>query len=471
MRFRRAPQETPVRFGTSGVRGILGEDFSFARARALARAVAETLPPGSSSRIIVVHDTRFLGERLAREAAAVVAGAGLRPWVAGGPTPTPVACHAVRHHRAAAGLLFTASHNPPEYQGLKLVGPEGRAAPRSWTARVERRVAQLLGRGTPMPIGPGLRHKDFVTPYLTALGARLDPAPRRGASRRLVLDLMHGTAAGTLDRLVREVGWRPTLLHAEPDPCFGGMAPDPTPERLVALGREVRRRRALVGLATDGDGDRWALVDEKGRRLAESDALALLVDHLGARGDLGRGLALSIATGSLPARVARAHGASVTQLPIGFAALGAALAERRADVAGDESGGFAWSPLARDKDGILAAGLLLERLAGDRRPLSEQLRTLRRAHGGGRSGRSAIPMGPRRRARLDALTRHPPRRFDGARVIDVDRQDGLRCRLDDGGFVMWRASGTEPAVRVYAEAPNPRALRRRLALGAARIGG
>jgi phosphomannomutase len=459
-----------IRFGTSGWRGVLGEDFTFAGARAVAAALARELgAPAARPRVLVAHDTRFLGERFASEAAAVLAGAGARPLLLAGPTPTPAANHALRARRAAAALVFTASHNPPAYQGLKLLLPWGGTAPDPVSRRIAARAERTLARGEPRrgPV-PERRH-DAIAPYLDALAARLGPAPR-GRRLRVLYDALHGSGAGVLDRALAARGCAVELLHGARDPGFGGAAPDPTPARLAELARRVRRARGLrLGLATDGDADRLAAVDANGAILSETELLALLVDHLARSGRLTRGVAISVATGSLVERVARHYGLPCARHPIGFKHLTAALAAGTADVAGEESRGFAWAPFARDKDAVLAGCLLAELVAETQAPLAARLRELARRHGAPACGRVSLPAGPRVRAALAALPRRLPERFDGARVRAHDGRDGTRLELEDG-FVLWRGSGTEPLVRVYAEAPTPRALARRLAAAAARLG-
>jgi len=462
--------EAGIHFGTSGWRGVLGEGFHFPGARALAAAVARLAgAPARRPRILVAHDTRFLGERFAEEAAAVLAGAGARPIVCGSAVPTPVVNHALRRRRAAAALVFTASHNPPAYQGLKLLLPWGGAAPDAVSARVSADAERVLRRGEP-PRGPVPAARfDPLPGYLRELSLRLGPPPP-GPRLRVVYDALHGCGAGVLDRALLSRGASVELLRGDPDPRFGGIAPDPTPARLAALARRVRGLRGpRLGLATDGDADRLAAVDADGRILSETELLALLVDHLARNGRVTRGVAISVATGSLVERVAHHYGLGVVKRAIGFKHLTEALASGEADVAGEESRGFAWAPFARDKDAILAGCLLAEIVTTTRAPLARRLQELAARHGAPACARLSLPAGERARAALARLARQAPRRFDGARVLSAERFDGVRLGLEDG-FVLWRASGTEPLLRVYAEAPTRRALRRRLAAAAARIG-
>lgn len=461
----------PIRFGTSGWRGILADEITLPRVRAAARAVATWLGAGPARpQVIVAHDTRFLGEHLARTAAGVLAAAGARALLARGAVPTPVAAHAVRRRRAAAGLVFTASHNQPEYQGMKVVASWGGAATPEQTRELERLAAIALAGPRPPQVPVPGAGVDLVTPYLEWVLDFVDRRPFRACRPAVAYDALHGAGAGVLDEALRRLGVPVQVLRAAPDPRFGGGAPDPVTTRLAELRRLVRTRSGpRLGLATDGDADRFAVIDADGRPLSEAEALALLVDHLARTGRIRRGVAVSVATGSLVECVAADHGLPVQRFPIGFKHLSRALRDGEADVAGEESGGFALDAAGRDKDGILAGCLLTELAATLRAPLRVRLRELERRHGRRRCGRAAVSSSERVTERLARLLARPPARLDGARVRSVERVDGLRLGLDDG-FVMWRASGTEPVTRVYAEAPGTRALARRLAVGCRLLG-
>jgi len=455
----------PIRFGTSGWRGVLGEDFTFERMRAVVAAagdrIAEAWP---RARVLVGHDRRFLGARLAETAVRVLAGRGLRPVPVRGAVPTPVLASGIRRARAAAGLIFTASHNPPEYQGLKLFGPSGAGWDQVETAALERAAARWLRSGPPPERTVAAKSAELVSPYLDALLSLLDLDVLRDSRLHVVYDAMHGVGAGVVDEALRRAGVRVDVLRSAPDPSFGGAAPDPLPERLTALRRAVRLSTHGLGLASDGDADRFAVVDADGSVLSEMESLALLVDHLAGAGRVRRGIAVSCATGGLVERVARDHGLSVSFHPLGFKHLSAALLAGEADVAGEESGGFAFAPFAYDKDGILAACLVAELAASGREPLRRQLRALEKRLGASSSGRTAVPADAVALAGLAQLVTHPPDRVGTRRVREVFRSDGLRLGLDDG-FLMLRASGTEPLVRVYAEAPTRALLAKRLAYG------
>lgn len=461
----------PIRFGTGGWRGVLAEEVTFPRLDALVEGVARWLHEeqrGGRARVLVAHDTRFLGATLAARAHARLEAAGHAPIRAASPVPTPLVAHAVRRGDADAALVVTASHNPPEYQGVKVIAGWGGSVGDAQARRIEAHARRALARGAvPAPHAATGAGFDLVAPYLAHLRGWLGREARRRARPAIVYDALHGTGAGVCEHALRELGARVEGLRGEHSARFGGAAPDPTPERLDALVARVRARRGrALGLATDGDGDRYAVVDADGAPLSECEALALLVDRLARTGRLPRGVALSSATGSLVARVAEGHGLRVTRHPIGFKHLARALADGRADAAGDESGGFAVDAVGRHKDGILACVLFAEMAADEGLPLRARLRTLARRHGASAWARVALRADPRARTRLAQLAASPPARVGGARVRSVARDEGLRLAFADG-FLMLRGSGTEPVLRLYGEAPDRERLARRLAAGRA----
>lgn len=456
-----------IRFGAGGWRGPLAGEITLERVDAVAAALAALLRErAAAGPVLLAHDRRFLGPRLVATAAARLEAEGVRVLRAEGALPTPVVAFAARRRRVAAGLVFTASHNPPEDHGLKVFAGDGAGLEREATRRLEALALRALASAR-APLAPGDRGRrvSLAEPYLAALARAVDRKAFRRARLPLVFDALHGAAAGFLDEALRRAGARVLTLHGDADPDFGGAAPDPTPARLAALRSETRRASRsgapALGLATDGDGDRLAAVDADGRVLREHELLALLVDHAARSGRIRRGLALSAATGSFVARVAAWHGLPVIHGGMGFRGLVAAIEEGSADAAGDESGGFCLGHFSRDKDGILAGALLAEHAAVSRRPLRARLRALERAVGASAWRRESVPADPARVAALDALRSDPPTRIGGAALHEASAADGLRLVFDDG-FALLRASSTEPRIRLYVEAASEPRLERRV---------
>lgn len=470
-----------IRFGTSGWRGVLTEEVTLPRVRGFVRGLAGWLreagphggrpPGGRPTRILVAHDTRFLGRELAALACRELEAAGHVPVLACSPVPTPVVASGVRHGGADAAIVFTASHNPAEYQGAKVIASGGGSVTDDQARHIEAQIRRAARAPITATRARATRSAeaaiDLVGPYLSRLTAWVDGDAFRRDPPNVVYDALHGTGSGVTDRALRGLGVPVELRRGERSPRFGGGTPDPTATRLTGLVARVRAHRGrALGLANDGDADRYAVVDCDGTLLTETEALALLLDRLARTGRVGRGVAISIATGSLVERVAADYGLPVTRFPIGFKHLANALETGVADVAGEESGGFAVDAMARDKDGILACVLFAEMVAAERAPLAKRLRELLRRHGPSACGRTALSADAGALERMARLSEAPPDRVGDAVIREVERLDGLRLNLADG-FLMLRASGTEPLIRIYAEARDRRALARRLAAGRA----
>ena len=276
----------PIKFGTSGWRARMADTYTFANVRRLTRAIADHLKEtGEAAQGVVVgYDTRFLSEDFAAAAAGTLAQAGVRSRLAVAAVPTPTVAHAVLHHRAAAGITITASHNPAPDNGLKLSGSTGGPALPEVTRAVEARVAGLADPGG-MPIAEArakglVEPADFAPAYLDQCRRLVDLEGLRRARLRVVVDVMYGPARGYLDRLLEEAGCEVTLLHGARDVTFGGHPPEPAEEHLGELIGAVRERQAHLGLATDGDADRFGVVDRDGTVLAPNPILALVLRHL-----------------------------------------------------------------------------------------------------------------------------------------------------------------------------------------------
>ncbi len=457
-----------IHFGTNGWRGVLGEEVTFPRLRVLTRSIAHWIRKEKcGERVLIGWDGRFASRAMAELAGQILQDEGLRPVLTSACTPTPAVTQALAHGRYAAGLVLTASHNPPAYHGLKVFGASGAAITDSQARRIEAIAARRMGDDAPPRTTRLPPPRDLGESYLDALAELLDHAALRRSRATLVFDAMHGAAAGYLDRLMQRLGVPVEALRTALDPTFGGASPDPVPEQLTALVARMRSQSGLaLGIANDGDGDRIGVVDGQGRVLSETQVMALLVDHLAACGRIERGVALGAATGTLVEKVARDHGLSVERHPIGFKYLSAAILAGRADVAGEESGGFAFAPMGPDKDGILAGALLVELVAQSGEALETHVERLEARFGRSACGRVALARSDARDRALEKLASDPPARIGRCALLRVDERCGLRFDLADGGFLMVRRSGTEPMVRIYAEAGNVQQLEQRLRDGA-----
>jgi phosphomannomutase len=467
-----------VRFGTDGWRGVIAEDFTFANVERVAQAVADywadTAGPGTRA-AVVGYDRRFLSEEFAARVAEVLAGNDFAVWLTPVPTPTPAVSLAVRQLGAAGGVMITASHNPPRFNGLKLKAADGGAADTEMCRAVEARLDQRPVRRRPLDRAAraGLvRRRDLRPAHYRAVRRLVDFAAVAGARLRVAHDAMFGVGAGCFEALLAGTTCRVITLRGEHDPLFGGIRPEPIPEFYGPTAAWLRAHRHDVCLVNDGDADRLGGLDERGRPLTTHQILALvlwhLVTHRGARGTVVK----SLNTTSLVDRIAAAHGLPVRVTGVGFKQISAALRQPGVLVGLEESGSLGLPAHLPERDGLAAGLLLLELLAVTRRPLSAVLRGLEREFGPHRYARRDVPLPPAEAAAaVERIRRAPPARLLGRPVAEVLDFDGVKCVTREGAWLMWRASGTEPVLRIYAEAASSADAARLIGAGLRRLRG
>lgn len=466
---------TAVRFGTDGWRGVIADDFTFANVARVARATAEVwaASTGRARRVVIGYDRRFLSAEFAAAAAEVFAGNGFEVWLTPVPTPTPAVSLAVRDLRAAGGLVITASHNPPQFNGLKLKAADGGAADAELCRAVEARLDQSPVRRPPPDRAPGagqVRRRDLRPAHYRAVRRLVDFPLVAGSRLRVAHDAMFGVGAGCFEALLAGTTCRVTTLRAGHDPLFGGIRPEPIPEFYGPTAAWLRAHPHDVCLVSDGDADRLGGLDERGRPLTTHQILALLLWHLVTHRGLRGTVVKSLNTTALVDRIAAAHGLPVRVTGVGFKHISAALRQPGVLVGLEESGSLGWPAHLPERDGLAAGMLLLELLAVTRRPLSALLRELEREFGPHRYLRRDVPLSPAEAAAAVArIRRAPPARLLGRAVVEVLDLDGVKCVTRDGAWLMWRASGTEPVLRIYAEAATQAGAERLIAAGLRRL--
>ncbi|MEN9879136.1 MAG: hypothetical protein RLZZ158_2175 [Cyanobacteriota bacterium] len=458
-------EPAPIAFGTDGWRGILGVDITVERllpvAAAAARELAHAAPAGLDSRTVVIgYDRRFLAPELAAAIAAAVRGVGLEPLLAQEPLPTPAISWVVVERQALGGLVITASHNPPEWLGLKIKGHFGGSVEGDFTKRVEQRLA---AGGISVP-EPGETHCfDGWSEYLSGLRSQLDCAALRTGLQQLglqvIVDPMHGSAAGGLPALL---GDSVREIRSNRDPLFGGNPPEPLAPYLEQLIAEVQAAAAAgkpaVGIVFDGDGDRIAAIDERGRYCSTQLLMPLLIDHLARARQLPGAVVKTVSGSDLMRLVAEDLGREVLEKPVGFKYIASEMLSGEVLVGGEESGGVGFGMHLPERDALFAALLLLEALVEGGQPLGARLDALQ-ARCGGASHYDRLDLRLRdmaSRSRLEQLLQDaPPQEVAGVAVQELIRTDGLKLRLGPSHWLMLRFSGTEPLLRLYCEGPNP----------------
>ena len=449
---------TRIRFGTSGWRAVLADEFTFGNARRVVTAIARVLARDgrSGQPLLVGYDTRFLADRFASEAARILRREGFPAEMAARPVPTPVLAFEIRRRGAAGALNFTASHNPPQYLGIKFSTSDGAPALPEVTRRVEEEIGGLAEPAAPEP--EKVPAFDPVSPYLADLEKKVRLGEVGRGAPHFCLDFRFGTSAGFLDAYLGKSGARLELLNARPDPLFGGESPQCGEKELVRLGAEVRRNGSRLGLSCDGDADRFGVCDEKGRYASPNRLLSLLLfDLLGRKGRRG-GVARSVATTHALDAIAEKFGVPLSETPVGFKYIGEKLIAGEIIFGAEESAGLTVEGHVPEKDGILADLLVCEMVGATGKTLDGLTADLETQIGPFHSRRLDLALEPGARESLKARRATPPAAFAGRRVASVNLVDGLKLLLDDGSWILVRESGTEPVARVYVEARSEKDL-------------
>jgi phosphomannomutase len=402
---------------------------------------------------VVGFDTRFGSAAVAELAADILAANGWPVLLATGPVPTPLVSFGVVARGAAGGVVVTASHNPARFNGIKLKAPFGGSISPAFTKAVE----ALLGRTPPRRATAADRTRiqpvDLVPAYVERLRSRVLADHRPPRPLRIVADALHGASDGLLRALVPAAWGEVRLLHARPDPLFGGLHPEPIPPHLDELSAEVRRTGADLGVAMDGDGDRLGVIAPDGRWITPHAVLALLARHLvqarGWRGEVVKGFAVGVQVD----RICERYGLPLHVTPIGFKHIATLMESRDILIGGEESGGIGFRDHLPERDGLLSALFVLEAVVASGTSLDRLVTSLEAEAGAAVYRRRDYTLPPDLGRRLVArLDQAPPERLGGRAVGRIESLDGRKLWLDGGAWVLVRASGTEPLLRVYIEA-------------------
>ena len=444
-----------VRFGTSGWRGIIGRELTFRRVRIVVQAILETLREEQDpvERIVIGFDTRMLSEKFAATTAQLVAANGIAAELTPRDVPSPVVACMVIERKAAAGITFTGSHNPPEYNGLKIYTADGILAPQEFTDRVEGRFDQLEQDYDDifLPRPDLIGEHDPKPAYLERLQGLIDWDAIRSSGVKLVVDPLFGSAREYLDHILLENEVEVDVIHNTRDPYFGGYAPDCTSENLSRLRDVMRRTGADLGLSTDGDGDRFGILDHGARMAGSSTALAVILDYLARRRNLKGGVGYTVATSGLINAVASHHKLELVETAVGFKNFGPLLVDGTLEYAGEESAGLAWSRHLPERDGVLACLLAAEMVAVEGKGLAELSNELAGRVGTFSFRRTQIPLTDRTREIYEKRLNQSWTEVNGFKVTDVDRRDGLKLIFEGGSWILVRIAGTEPKIRLYVE--------------------
>ena len=450
---------TAIKFGTSGWRAIVAEEFTVANIRLAVGGIAayvKTLPP--PHRVLVGRDPRFLGESFVAEAARVLAAAGVTPIVIPEAAPTPAIAHAVRTLKTSGAINFTASHNPPEYNGIKYSTPDGAPALPEATKQIEAAAEKLgssaISHPKPEPSAGEFETVDVKLSFLKRLTELVDLKAIAKSGIKIVYDPFWGAGRGYPSDLLREYGVTVETVHDYRDVLFGGHAPEPSDELLGDTKKKMKEIGAALAIATDGDADRFGIVDSDGTFIQPNYVIALLFDYLVETRGWRNGVAKSVATTNLINALADHHKVELYETPVGFKYIGELIIQDKIAIGGEESAGLTIRGHVPEKDGIIAGLLIAEMVATRGTSIGEQLKALFAKVGSFYPVRENFHLTAEQKAAFTEKLKADPSELGGRKVVRVVRTDGLKLVLDDGSWVCYRLSGTEPVVRAYTEARN-----------------
>lgn len=456
---------SPIKFGTSGWRGVIADEFTFANVRLAVTAIAQHVKTKTKQPTILVgYDTRFFSEEFSQLAVDILQQQGVRTLLCETFTPTPAVAFEIMRRKLDGAINFTASHNPAQYHGLKFSSADAGPALPEVTRDIEARVEKIIEKDGPFPMSPAVKPPEKDSPaekvnlrenYLKRLEELVHFDTLQKGKSKFVVDALHGCGAGYLDRTLSDHGVSAQAMRTDRDCLFDGTGPDVSEENLAPLRKAVVDSKATAGLATDGDADRFGIVDGDGTWIQPNLVLALVYDYLVETRKWNMPAARSVATTQMIDAAAKSHRQTVHQTPVGFKYIGQLIREDKIALGGEESAGLTIRGHIPEKDGILACLLVAEMLAARGASIGEQVRAMFK-----KLGREFWPVRENlhlsdeqkanavKKVAVDAST------LVGRKVVSIDRTDGAKFVFDDGSWMLLRLSGTEPLLRLYVEADS-----------------
>ena len=456
----RRGQPAPIRFGTDGWRAVIADGFTFENVERVAQAYADFVnqrpaehPHGK--KVVVGFDRRFLSEHFALRAAEVLAGNEIEVSLFDAAVPTPLVSWAVRERGAAGGVVITASHNPATFNGFKIKAPWGGSATPETTVVVESLVDARPPQTARLNPSASSNLEGEVESYRAQVASYVDLERVRALRARVVVDPMHGSGGRWVESFLRGGRLGVETIRAERDPLFGGVAPEPIDRNLAPLKERVKERRALLGLATDGDADRVGAVGDGGETMTMHEVVPLILLHLARVRGQGGGIVRTFSQSVLLKRIAAAHGLPLHETPIGFKYIADLMLREDILVGAEESGGIGVRGHIPERDGILNSLLFLEAVAAAGKKPSEMVRGMHREFGEFYFGRRDLHTEVARGlALVESLGTRPPAAAGPHAVASVETLDGTKLVFGDESWLLFRQSGTEPVLRIYSEATS-----------------
>lgn len=451
-----------IKFGTDGWRAVIAKEFTFDNIKVVTQGIANYIKNLNLAKkgIVIGYDNRFLSEQFAAECARVLVGNGIKVCLLRKASPTPLTAYAIRAMEAGGAIMITASHNPPEYNGIKFIPENAGPALPEVTEAIEEEVNRIVegGKIYELDLKEALtlnliQEIDIDREYINQLLRLINPEIIKNRPVKVIVDPMYGAGVGYLDRILNDLGCEVKTINNYRDPMFGGTLPEPTEAILSDLKRAVLTYKADLGLALDGDADRFGLIDREGEYISPNQLSYILFDHLLKTRTFRGPVCRSIATTHMLDLIARENGLTVIETPVGFKYVGENLREKGCMMGIEESGGLSIFGHIPEKDGILACLLAVEIIANTGCSLKELAADFAEKYGPVLSERVDIKTTVQEKERVLAyLKDYQPKTLIGIKVDRVVEIEGKKIILEDGSWVLIRPSGTEPLFRIYVEA-------------------
>lgn len=462
-----------IKFGTSGWRGIMSDDFTFGNVKIVVQAIADFIKTKDELKgkpVIVGGDARFLSEKFCETTACVLAANGIPSLVCDRDTPTPVISYEIIRRKAAGGINFTASHNPAEYNGLKFSPSWGGPATPAETSVIEKNIREqttvnFMEKETAVEKGL-IKYFDPKPHYLERLKEIVDFKAIKKSKLKIVADPLFATGRGYLDTLLMEAGANVKVINDHRDVYFGGFPPEPAEKNVADLIAAVKKEKAVLGVATDGDADRYGIIDSDGSYIPANKILPLLLDYLIKSRDWPGSVIRSVATSHMVDAVAKIHKRILHETPVGFKYIGEIMQEEEIVIGGEESNGLTVHGHIPEKDGIIACLLVVEMVAKTKKSIKELLKELEEKTGPFINDRKNFRLTDEKmKAIIERLKNGSNDKFGSFDVLELITIDGYKFMLGRDTWAMIRLSGTEPIVRLYAEAKEKKVLNKILEEG------
>jgi len=450
-----------IKFGTDGWRAIISDDFTFANVEIVAQAVADFVnskksdPVYRKKKLAIGYDTRFLSDKYARRMASIFAANGISVVLSDMPCPTPALSYYVKKNRLTGGIMITASHNPPEYNGIKYKGYFGGSAGNDIIGEIEKRLNKSTVRIIPFEEAVKSRKVvtvDIIKPQLAFIKKYADMKKLRKAHLRVLVDSMNGTGLRHLETLLKGTRIRLDYIHSDINPGFNGRAPEPNERHLAELKTLVKKGKYDLGIATDGDADRVAVVDNSGEVLTGHKVMALLLLHLLMNRKMRGGVVQTICGTGLITKICKEYNIRAYETPVGFKYIAEIMMTKDVLLGGEETGGIGFKNYIPERDGFLSALLIMEMVVAMKKPLTDILKWVDKKYGSYVYEREDIVFPGAKRAKLvQGIKKSHLAKVLDRRVVDINEADGTKYICDDGSWLLLRLSGTEPKLRIYSE--------------------